>query len=332
MTLLQYIMKQVRVPSPDTDALRFLWRKSTDTEIEDYAVRAHIFGKKDSPCAGNWALIQTPPEDDYQLKRIIGDNFYMDDFLYSMNCKLKLNKLCIRLINVLSSHQFNLTKCMSNHPVVWNDIPKEILFRQNVKLDFNSEITEKALGLLCDVKNNKLTFQHSPKSWPNTKGGIFSLVASIFHPFGFVTAAILEVKLIIQSLWKLKIDSDDQQCLNELHYISISRWFSLDVGKKSDVELHIYSDASNSADGAVAATNIFWSRWTREYLPMLTEQKKWSTLNVNLKKGDLVLLCDKNLKRSHWPLGRVVETLPGPDNVFRVVKVQTKGSSYVWDQ
>ena len=213
------------------------------------------------------------------------------------------------------------------------------MLRQNVKLDFNSEITEKALGLLCDVKNNKLTFQHSPKILPNTKGGIFSLVASIFHPFGFVTAAILEVKLIIQSLWKLNVDSDDhipkdilqlyQQYLNELHYISISRWFSLDVGKKSDVELHIYSDASNSAYGAVAATNIFWSRWTPEYLPMLTEQKKWSSLNVNLKKGDLVLLCNKNSKRSHWPLGRVVETLPGPDNVFRVVKVQTKGSSYV---
>ena len=39
-----------------------------------------------------------------------------------------------------------------------------------------------------------------------------------------------------------------------------------------------------------AATNIFWSRWTPESLPRLTEQKKWSSLNVNLKKGDLVLL------------------------------------------
>ena len=55
-----------------------------------------------------------------------------------------------------------------------------------------------------------------------------------------------------------------------------------------------------------AATNSFWSRWNREYLLMLIEQKKWSSLNVNLKKGDLVLLCDKNLKRSHWPLGRAV--------------------------
>ena len=77
------------------------------------------------------------------------------------------------------------------------------------------------------------------------------------------------------------------------------------------------------------ATNMFWLRWTREYLPVLTERKKWSSLNINLKRGDLVLPCDTNLKRSHWPLGRIVETLPGPDNVARVVKVQTKDSSYV---
>ena len=62
---------------------------------------------------------------------------------------------------------------------------------------------------------------------------------------------------------------------------------------------------------------------------MLTERKKWSLLNINLKRGDLVLLCDKNLKRLHWPLGRIVETLPGPDNVVRVVKVKTKDGSYV---
>ena len=39
------------VPSPDTDALRFLWRKGTDTEIEDYAMRVHIFGKTDVFCS-----------------------------------------------------------------------------------------------------------------------------------------------------------------------------------------------------------------------------------------------------------------------------------------
>ena len=62
---------------------------------------------------------------------------------------------------------------------------------------------------------------------------------------------------------------------------------------------------------------------------MLTEQKKWSPLYINLKRGDLVLLCDKNLKQSHWPLGHILETLPGPDNVVGVIKVKMKDGSYV---
>ena len=114
-------------------------------------------------------------------------------------------------------------------------------------------------------KYDNLTFQHSPKSLLNTKRGILSLVGSIFDPLGIVTSAVLEAKLIIHSLWKLKVDWDDhipkdilqryQQWLSELHHIkeiSISCWFSLDVGKKSDIELHIYWDSSNSAYGAVA--------------------------------------------------------------------------------
>ena len=133
----------------------------------------------------------------------------MDDFLYSVNCKLKLNKLCIRLINVLSSHGFDLTKWMSNRPDVLKDILKEKLLSQNIKLDFNLDITERGSGLLWDVKSDKTTFQHSPKSLPHTKRGILSLVASIFDPLGIVTPAVLEAKLIIQSLWKLKVDWDD---------------------------------------------------------------------------------------------------------------------------
>ena len=68
-------------------------------------------------------------------------------FLYSMNCKLKSNKICIRLIDVLSSHGFSLTKWISNHPDVLNDIPQEMLLCQNIRLDFNSEITKRALEL-----------------------------------------------------------------------------------------------------------------------------------------------------------------------------------------
>ena len=49
--------------------------------------------------------------------------------------------------------------------------------------------------------------------------------------------------------------------------------------------------------------NLFWHRWTREYLPNLLERKKWNTLRRNLEVGDLVLLADGSFPRGKWPLG-----------------------------
>ena len=62
-------------------------------------------------------------------------------------------------------------------------------------LDFNSEITERHLGLLWGKKNYKLPFQRSPKSLSTTKRGIFSIVTSIFVLLGIVTPAVLKMKL-----------------------------------------------------------------------------------------------------------------------------------------
>lgn len=65
-----------------------------------------------------------------------------------------------------------------------------------------------------------------------------------------------------------------------------------------------------------------WSRWLREYLPMLNTRPKWTEVVNDLKKGDIVLVLEQNLPRGKWPLGRIVETYPGKDGHSRVVKVQ----------
>ena len=77
---MEAILHHVCIRYPDTDALRFLRRKGTDTNIEDYTMRVHVFGKTDSHCAANRALKRTALEDDYQLERITEENFYMEDF------------------------------------------------------------------------------------------------------------------------------------------------------------------------------------------------------------------------------------------------------------
>ena len=72
-----------------------------------------------------------------------------------------------------------------------------------------------------------------------------------------------------------------------------------------------------------AIVEHFWKRWLKEYVPHLTERRKWTTDRRNVEVGDLVLIIEPNTPRGQWPLGQVLETYPDKrDNVVRVVKVK----------
>ena len=51
--------------------------------------------------------------------------------------------------------------------------------------------------------------------------------------------------------------------------------------------------------------NLFWRRWTNEYLPTLLERKKRNRPRRNLAVDDLVFLADESFPRGKWPLGRI---------------------------
>jgi len=65
-----------------------------------------------------------------------------------------------------------------------------------------------------------------------------------------------------------------------------------------------------------------WSRWLKEYLPMLNTPPKWTDVVKELKKGEIVLVLEPNLPRGKWPFGRIVDTYLGKDGHSRVAKVQ----------
>ena len=68
--------------------------------------------------------------------------------------------------------------------------------------------------------------------------------------------------------------------------------------------------------------DAFWKRWRHEYLTTLQPRKKWHSERRNLQVGDVVLLKDSQVKRTEWPTGLVVKTVPGQD--ARVRKVEVK--------
>ena len=46
--------------------------------------------------------------------------------------------------------------------------------------------------------------------------------------------------------------------------------------------------------------NFFWRRFTKEYLPSLTQRKKWKENKQTLKEGDVVLVAEPNQPRGVW--------------------------------
>ncbi|XP_045446747.1 uncharacterized protein LOC123654934 [Melitaea cinxia] len=72
---------------------------------------------------------------------------------------------------------------------------------------------------------------------------------------------------------------------------------------------------------------IFWKRWSQEYLTQFFQRYKWKTKTPELKKGDMVLVKDENLPPAKWLYGIVVDVHPGSDNITRVVTLRYKNST-----
>lgn len=67
----------------------------------------------------------------------------------------------------------------------------------------------------------------------------------------------------------------------------------------------------------------FWQRWHDEYIMTLANRPKWRQRERNFQVGDLVLVKEENVAPSHWSLGRIKQTFPGPDGLVRSVLVNT---------
>ncbi|XP_011705642.1 PREDICTED: uncharacterized protein LOC105460851 [Wasmannia auropunctata] len=71
-----------------------------------------------------------------------------------------------------------------------------------------------------------------------------------------------------------------------------------------------------------------WVRWQREYLQELQTRSKWHTAGKRIELNTLVLMMEDNTPPLRWPLGRVIQVYPGPDEEIRVAMVKTQSGTY----
>ena len=112
------------------------WRLSTDENVGLYEYQRHVFGARSSPTCANYAL-QRVGEDNKDTHPVAANaikrNFYMDDFIKSVNTVQEGINCFNQLQPLLSSYGFDLKKWISNSNEVNSIIPEDLRSSADVK-------------------------------------------------------------------------------------------------------------------------------------------------------------------------------------------------------
>lgn len=144
-----------------------------------------------------------------------------------------------------------------------------------------------------------------------------------FEEFSTVLATIESI-LNSRPICPLSNDPTDLSCLTPGHFLigdSLSAYPEKDVSEVSDNRLSTWQKCEK-------IKQLFWKRWTIEYLNRLQNRPKWLAASKNLKINQVVLLKEDNIHPLKWPLARIVGIMEGADGKVRVVRVRTQDGTF----
>ena len=201
------------------------------------------------------------------------------------------------------------------------------LFRSIDKEKVQSSMTSEKI----DWRFNPPGASHMGGIWERVIRSIRSTLTSLMRNHGTrlddegLRTLMTEVEAIVNSrpLTTVSSDVDDLQALTPAHLLTMKP-SALMAPSGEFVSADIY--ARKRWRRVQYMTNLFWTRWQREYLVTLQSRQKWTGQRKNLQIGDVVLIKDENTPRNSWALGRVKETEPDRHGTVRTVTVQTKSS------
>ena len=114
------------------------------------------------------------------------------------------------IINLLKVGSFPIRKWSSNEAELVKWLPSEMLAVAPLVL-FDNSTSLAILGISWRPHNDKFRFEIDvqPLSSVVTKRSILSSIARIFDPMGWLSFIVISVKILLQSLWLLKVGWDD---------------------------------------------------------------------------------------------------------------------------
>ncbi|KAA0703644.1 hypothetical protein E1301_Tti015510 [Triplophysa tibetana] len=267
---IERMFHQFHVKREDQDYLRFLWweKGNLETIPSIYTMKVHLFGAASSPGCANFGLKHLAGQGRGQFSedsiRFIQRNFYVDDGLASVQTVKEAIQLVKESRELCSTGKLRLHKFVSNSEIVMATIPEEE--RATIKdldMALSSPHMERALGVEWCITSDSFKFRVQVKLNPLTRRGVFSTVASVYDPLGFMAPFVLLGKQILQQMCREKIGWDEELPENlrpkweswirdvpNLAEMQIKRCFlPSNFGKVKGYEFHHFADASVSGYG-----------------------------------------------------------------------------------
>lgn len=177
-------------------------------------------------------------------------------------------------------------------------------------------------------KQNPPAASHMGGIWERQIRSVRSILSAVLREHGRAldeesfSTLLTEIECIINSrpLTVPSSDPDDLDPLTPNHLLTMkSKMVMPPPGnfQKADVYLR------KRWKRVQYLSNIFWSRWKKEYVHSLQQRIKWNRPKRNLEKGDLVLVVDDHSPRNYWTMARVIDTYPDSEGQVRSARITT---------
>ncbi|XP_074653615.1 uncharacterized protein LOC141907773 [Tubulanus polymorphus] len=257
---------QIELDEHDRDYTRFLWLSDPsdpDSDLITYRFRAVLFGATCSPMILNATVLKHLRASDSDLSRLIAENIYVDNCGVSFDSEFDMLQFYSQSRGIMALGGFNLRCWSSNSHLLMNAASSDGVAE--------SDNCVKFLGVQWfpfdnDQLNLKLLDINVTSDQVVTKRVILSDSSKVFDPLGWIAPVVLNVKLLLQILWKLadldwdtsipdtlreewsRIASD----ISNATLIPYPRKYFDKTSSLNGCEIHIFANASATSYGACA--------------------------------------------------------------------------------
>lgn len=224
--------------------------------MREYASLGHMILVPDNECKSDKAVYIPHHAAGTAAAQTLRKSFYVDDMLGGSHDESSAIKLYEDLTAMLGKRKLELAKWSSNSKAVLESVKAN----GDSLIELNKDEPNAVLGMHWSPTED--TFQYKIKNpmqvQQATKRTIVSDIARLYDPCGYLAGVIVIAKVLIQNLWRSKIDWDDEvtgthletwsKLCNELPKITkvrIPRWIG--TVRNSKKELHGFADASSYA-------------------------------------------------------------------------------------